>query len=415
MKKLAICIPNYNKHEHFFRLIKQTVEQLKRCESFDDIEVCISDDVSLPDISEKVAEIIANNPNYCIRFQKNTQNKGRWGNIKESIAMSNAEYIWVIGNDDLYAHIDAVEVLMKKLFGNPKQNRPDILTFPQMIFDGNIYNTVHQLAPQSGDRLLNLTNKNDFDDWYAEPSAWLNFFSDPMIVIIKKSLWEKTVNIVELPDNGFGFWIVASLIALKGVNLLYVDRHFIVRDNTDDAENFKNPTFAYVYIRDCLILYQHLLKVNECAAEAFDVLTFGFYYSHFGILAESIEINEEDMNVLAPVASNRFSMLKRHYFHSSRYDELKNKKVMIFGAGIKGVAALKTLADMGIETAYFVDNDSKKHGCKINDVEVISAEKSLEIQNAIYIIATIYFCYSIFRQLLSMGVADEKIAVVKII
>jgi FlaA1/EpsC-like NDP-sugar epimerase len=108
-------------------------------------------------------------------------------------------------------------------------------------------------------------------------------------------------------------------------------------------------------------------------------------------------------------------MLKRHYFHSSRYDELKNKKVMVFGAGIKGVAAIRTLAGKGIKTAYFVDNDSKKHGCKIEGIEVISAEKSLEIKNAIYIIATIYFCYSIFRQLQSMGIPDEKIAVVKII
>jgi len=415
MKKLAICIPNYNKHKKFFRLLKQTIEQLKRCENPNDIEICISDDVSVPDISRKVTEIIKNNSNYCIRFKKNIQNKGRWGNIKESITMADAEYVWVIGNDDLYAHIDAVAVLMKKLFGEYAQLNPDILTFPQMIFDGKIYNTVHQLEPQSGDRLLKLSKKNDFDDWYTEPSAWLNFFSDPMIVIIKKTLWKKTVKKVELPDDSFGFWIVASLIALNEANLLYVDRHFIVRDNTDDAKNFKRPSFVYVYTRDCLTLYQHLVKINKRAAEAFDVLTFGFYYNHFGILAESVDISKADMNLLFSIASNRFSMLQQHYFHSSRYGELKDKNVLIFGAGIKGVAALKTLKNIGIKAAYFVDNNQNKHGSIIENIEVISADKSLGIPNAIYIIATIYFCYSIFRQLIDMGVPKENIAVVKII
>lgn len=80
------------------------------------------------------------------------------------------------------------------------------------------------------------------------------------------------------------------------------------------------------------------------------------------------------------------------------------KKVMIFGAADLGMYALCKLRKF-CEILYFVDNNPRLHGTKIQGITVISAERMMEIYNEdIYIIVCSYRSLEIGAQLMGLGV-----------
>jgi len=410
MRKLAICIPNYNKYELFFRLLKQSIKQIERSRYENEIEICISDDASPKDITDEINDIIVENPDICIKYQRLRTNKGRWGNIKEVISMCDAEYCWVIGNDDIYAQRYAVDTIFKKLFNDSL----DILTFPTILFDGEEYRQHYQLTQGIVNKRLDLTDSCDFEEWFAKCEYWLNFFSDPMLVVFKKALWEKYVNDVELEDNGFGFWIVLSVIALKGGIIQYIEQFFIVRDYSDDSKNFADCKFSYIYLRDCLLMWKYLSQINKKAAQIFDVCTFQWYYENYQNLMQSTNLTNSHKQYIISNATDMFKLLEKSFLPDDKLEDLKCRKVLLFGAGFVGVKIKQKLDSYNIAVSYYVDNNKEKQGNIVDKIEIISIEKSLEITDGIYIISTITGAsfLSIYKQLIKAGIKGVNIILI---
>jgi hypothetical protein len=61
------------------------------------------------------------------------------------------------------------------------------------------------------------------------------------------------------------------------------------------------------------------------------------------------------------------------------FDILFNNKIILYGAGQKGIEILKQLKGTGVHISYFCDSDSEKHGNIISGVEVISPQKLRKI------------------------------------
>ena len=61
-------------------------------------DVCISDNNSTEDVDSVVKDY---NDKLKIRFNKNSKNLGLGINILKSVELSNAEFAWIIGNDDM--------------------------------------------------------------------------------------------------------------------------------------------------------------------------------------------------------------------------------------------------------------------------------------------------------------------------
>jgi hypothetical protein len=403
MKKLAICIPNYSKQECFFRLLNQTVDQLNVSDFIGDVEICISDDVSPNDITNDVKVIINNNPNIEIKYQRLKKNKGRWGNIKEVVSMANAEYCWVIGNDDIYAHQESISIIVNLLISK----NPDILTFPTILFDGEKYQQYSQLPLGTGNCKFNFTDENDFNKWHENIEWWLNYFSDPMLVLFKKELWNEYVNDIVLEDNGFGFWIVLYIMALKGSIVYYTEQFFIIRHCSDDDVNFSDCKFLYIYIRDFLVMYKYLLKTNEKAAIIYDEHTYFYCWIRKQFIMKSSDLTESEKAFLE---SNQTKKIKEF---ESRIAELKHKNVLLFGSGKGGEWVRERLEDSSVKTYNYVDNDAKRQGMLLGGIEIISPKKSLEIPNTVYVITTTASdaVINIQKQLYDMEVAEEDIVI----
>lgn len=89
-----------------------------------------------------------------------------------------------------------------------------------------------------------------------------------------------------------------------------------------------------------------------------------------------------------------------------------NKKLVFFGAGVAGEVTLEYLRTLGIEAAYFVDNNSKRWGDTLMGVAIKKPETLLNDSNIGYVLVTpssSRFCEEIIAQLIRMGVDENKI------
>ena len=115
--KISICIPQYNRINYLLRSLK-----IIELQTYENIEIAISDDCSSDDTEERILELIPNYK-YSIVFSKNIVNQGYDRNFRKCIEISTGDYALVIGNDDTLYGNESIEFLVKFL---EKNNYPDI-------------------------------------------------------------------------------------------------------------------------------------------------------------------------------------------------------------------------------------------------------------------------------------------------
>jgi glycosyltransferase involved in cell wall biosynthesis len=95
-------------------------------------------------------------------------------------------------------------------------------------------------------------------------------------------------------------------------------------------------------------------------------------------------------------------------FLITHFEEFKKKGIKnaaIFGASLSGQIYLDYLTKVGIKVLAFFDNDPKKQGNKINDIEVFNPEKIINFDIDGVIIASLGFKDEIYQQIQHL---DEK-------
>lgn len=92
-KKLAICIPTYNRRIFLQQLIESIIPQLDP-----DVEVVISDNASIDDTESYCQDISLKFPQ--IRYYRSKENLGPDANMLKVVELSTADYCWWMGDDD---------------------------------------------------------------------------------------------------------------------------------------------------------------------------------------------------------------------------------------------------------------------------------------------------------------------------
>ncbi len=107
---ISICIPTYNRPENLLNCLNSLSLQTNK-----NFEVCISDNCSDHDI-KKIIEPFKEKLN--IKFSKNEKNLGAALNFLKVASMSESEFIWFLGDDDLLIP-SAIEEITKLIKVNP--------------------------------------------------------------------------------------------------------------------------------------------------------------------------------------------------------------------------------------------------------------------------------------------------------
>jgi hypothetical protein len=99
----SICIPQYNRTDFLMKACSTFTGQ-----SFDDFEVCISDDCSNDNRQNDLLHFLRDS-GLTFVYAKREKNLRYDGNLRSAIELSLGEYVWLMGNDDGLSEPDVLE------------------------------------------------------------------------------------------------------------------------------------------------------------------------------------------------------------------------------------------------------------------------------------------------------------------
>lgn len=115
--KISICIPQYNRIAYLLKSLADISRQ-----TYDDIEICISDDCSSDDTVEEI-EKLQRTYRYPIVFTRFARNQGYDCNLRRSMEIASGEYCFALGNDDTLDDPGCIARMVRFLEDNA---RPEI-------------------------------------------------------------------------------------------------------------------------------------------------------------------------------------------------------------------------------------------------------------------------------------------------
>jgi glycosyltransferase involved in cell wall biosynthesis len=99
---LSICIPTYNRSEKVCELLKYLEYEIKKNDDLKlQFEIIVGDNSS----DKLTQDICINTKLYKqnrLKYIKNENNIGLIGNVLNLASISNGEYVWIMGDDDIY-------------------------------------------------------------------------------------------------------------------------------------------------------------------------------------------------------------------------------------------------------------------------------------------------------------------------
>lgn len=110
MPRVSVIMPAYN-HERF---VAEAIESVL-LQSFEDWELCVTDDSS----TDRTAEIVSSIKDERVRFNRFTRNRGVSAALNDAISRSQGEYIAVLNSDDIFLP-DKLRSQVEVLDSDPK-------------------------------------------------------------------------------------------------------------------------------------------------------------------------------------------------------------------------------------------------------------------------------------------------------
>lgn len=397
--KLAVCIPNYNRPQNLYVLLTKLAEQVREETLYDQVEICINDDKSpeSPDaVIEKVRELY---PEVQIRYQINKKNMGMDYNFLQSVMISEAEYCWLVGNDDLPTE-QSLRILMETLSANENNGLDFIITpfdcfdydgslqeqnkpFGSLITDSHMFDTSD---PKQFHRLIMSVDRN---------GVLFDFLSN---VVFKRERWIEHGDMFENKMDSIFIQIYMNMQTLiEGAKVLYLPEKII--KNYLDYETNGTIDRQYKVFVGLYDVYQYFLQGEELEAIKRQVID-RFLQSELFELDEA----EERGRRLRECRTEKIEILKKYYKpKKDRKNHFANKAVIIYGAGELGKRAANELKNYGTYIVGFCDRDKEKEGTTVCGVPVFNMEKLLELygdNNEIEItVANFYSLVSIVKML----------------
>ena len=156
MNTLSICIPTHNRSN----CLHNCLESIYRSKINSNIkfDVCISDNASTDNTKELVESYMSK---INIIYHRNHENLGLGLNILKSVELSNSEFAWIIGNDDMLFEnsLTSVENLFKKypevdyFFVNSSHLSSEyVFKYPQPF---DLHNLPENMVPFSKKKIIN--------------------------------------------------------------------------------------------------------------------------------------------------------------------------------------------------------------------------------------------------------------------
>ncbi|WP_025209156.1 glycosyltransferase [Hippea sp. KM1] len=340
--KVSVILPTYNREKTVSRAIESVLAQ-----TFTDFELIIIDDGS----TDNTKEIVNKFKDERIVYVRYNENRERSAARNSGIKISRGKYIAFLDSDDEWIR----DKLKKQvnLVENSKENVGVVYTGYTQVWDNlngrKITNPFIDSVEKLEGNIYEELKKGDF----VLPSS----------VLVKKKVFEKVGLFDEkiYAGEAWDLWVRISEKFLFS----FIEEPLVVRYiNNDSLSGFSFDPFRVV---------NTMLRVSEKLDINFNKQIFKWFFSNFRTTEEFLEYTRENTQ----------------------------ERVIIFGASARGIAIFKYLLSKGIKFNFFVDNDKKKWGKKIEDIEIKSPD-AIEKED-IVIIGSAWW-KEIAKQLIHLGV-----------
>lgn len=114
MKELTIAIPTYNRHKELLVLLNSILASPKAL--VDRIQILVLDNASDGDTKAAIEHLFS--PELDLKYLSNETNIGGNANISLALSLSNSEYTWVFGDDDVF-YKESLELVLSALQSKP--------------------------------------------------------------------------------------------------------------------------------------------------------------------------------------------------------------------------------------------------------------------------------------------------------
>jgi glycosyltransferase involved in cell wall biosynthesis len=401
MKKLAICIPNYNRLEKLERLVTSCVGQILEHGLTNQVEICINDDCSTQKPDEMVKAIKEKYPDVAIVFAKNDRNMGMDYNFLQSVKISTSEYCWIIGNDDLPTENGILTVLRQL----EHENDPDILVGPFDCYDeqNNYRSSDFPLKGEITENIRfhteNPTEYEAFIEHVNNCNAVFGFLSN---VVFKKVRWVEHGNMFDNKMDTIFIQMYMNLQTLReGAVYSYTPEKFI-KNYIDDETN---ATFKRGYdILVGLIGVVDYFFSGEWHAALQKCIVNPYINGKMWDLPDDSPLKTPILSV----DSYKNELYKKYFVRSDqRKAFFDKKKVFVYGAGCYGNQAVTELDQYGVHIISVIDADPRKVGNKLKGHAINSIDylkKNYLDNDCIVVVANCAALEQIVDMLHEMGI-----------
>lgn len=407
MKYLSICIPNYNRLDKLERLVRTIASQIIDFSLENDVQICISDDCSVEDPKEVIDSIMKQFPNVEIIFVRNSINMGMDYNFLNSVNISNSQYCWIIGNDDLPTD-GGINLALNYLM--EKNSKIDIMVTPFDIFteDGKLKETKYPLMKYSNEeKNFNTVKKNEYEDLIknvTHNSALSGFLSN---TIFKRCNWEKYNDMFQDKLNTIFIQMYMNIQTIKdGAIYSYAPIKIINNYSDDKVDNDAK-------------------RLGDILCGLYGVIEYFFDGEDKSFLQEKIlddyvlgelwdlPMDNKCRQILNVIDTYKNNLYKNYFISSDeRYEKFNGKNTIIYGAGNFGKKALKILAKLNTNIVAVIDSDPLKAGLKFDKYVVELKSKlylNMGFRDSIMVVANYKSLASIVEELQSEGFEDIAI------
>lgn len=407
MKKLAVCIPNYNRPQKLGRLLEVLAKQIVLGNLSDEVEICINDDCSTEKPDDVIRRIKKMYPDIFIRYEMNERNMGMDYNFLRSVMLSDSEYCWIVGNDDLPG-----EAALKEILGQLNVNKKDIdvLVCPFDLYDENdhVWGSVYPLRGDiTGTLYFDTRKKEEYDkliERINDGNALFCFLSN---VVFKKVHWSAHGNMFEDKMNTIFIQMYMNLQTLQeGAVYAYTPFKFIKNYSDDEV----NATFKREYdvlvglsgVIDYFFQGREHKKLQKCIV---DPRINGRMWD----LPDDSPLKQS----IIQIDSSKNDLYKAYFIQQENREMFfKGKDVLLYGAGHHGQKAILELKDYCPHSLDVFDADQDKWGKQIEGYEIKPAEmlyKAYDSKKSIVVVANQLYLEDIISTMRDQNVGNFAI------
>ncbi len=407
MSKLAICIPNYNRPNCLERLLKELAEQIDKGNLYNEVEICVNDDCSPEKPDQVIDDIKTYYPGLALQYCENDINRGMDYNFLQCVMISEGEYCWIVGNDDL-PEKEAVSKILNYIASYPDM---DLLVSPFYNYDknNNIISLIEPIGNHETDVLrFDTSRKTEYDtliNLVNDGNAIFCFLSN---VVFRRNAWVRHGDMFK-----------------DKMNSIFIQMYMNLQTLTEGA--------VYVYVPDKLIKNYDDAVVNETFKREYDVLTglcgvLDYFFK--GDIHKKLQkciidprINgrmwsvPDDSPIKEPILnidSDKNKLYRKFFIKpEERRNFFKDKYILLYGAGNLGKKAVAELTGYHFNNLKIFDADETKWGKDIQGYRIYPVDDlftEYDRRECVVVVANSFSLAEIITTLQNRGI--KKFAII---